>query len=103
MNLLSYMDIYLHLFKTRIQIPINMKIKLGKVLKIFAFYKGSALILNAINNQKRNEFKFSDIIFSSILFLAHLSYAQDELLWSLFVHRPSIRPSVRPSVRASLR
>ena len=26
------------------------------------------------------------------LFLAHLSYAQDELLWSLFVCRPSVRP-----------
>ena len=28
--------------------------------------------------------------------LAHLSYAQDELLWSLFVRRPSVRPCVRP-------
>ena len=28
------------------------------------------------------------------LFLAHLSSAQDELLWSLFVRRPSVRPSV---------
>ena len=26
--------------------------------------------------------------------LAHLSSAQDELLWSLFVRRPSVRPSV---------
>ena len=31
-------------------------------------------------------------------FLAHLSSAQDELLWSLFVRRPSVRPSMRPSV-----
>ena len=31
-------------------------------------------------------------------FLAHLSYAQDELLWSLFVRRPSVRACVRPSV-----
>ena len=30
------------------------------------------------------------------LFLAHLSSAQDELLWSLFVCRPSVHPSVRP-------
>ena len=29
-------------------------------------------------------------------FLAHLSYAQDELLWSLFVRRPSVCPFVRP-------
>ena len=29
-------------------------------------------------------------------FLAHLSSAQDELLWSLFVRRPSVRPCVRP-------
>ena len=31
-------------------------------------------------------------------FLAHLSYAQDELLWSLFVRRPSVRAcaSIRP-------
>ena len=27
-------------------------------------------------------------------FLAHLSSAQDELLWSLFVRRPSVHPSV---------
>ena len=33
------------------------------------------------------------------IFLAHLSSAQDELLWSLFVRRPSVRPCVRPSVR----
>ena len=26
------------------------------------------------------------------VFLAHLSSAQDELLWSLFVRRPSVRP-----------
>ena len=31
--------------------------------------------------------------------LAHLSSAQDELLWSLFVRCPSVRPSVRASVR----
>ena len=31
---------------------------------------------------------------SPTLFLAHLSSAQDELLWSLFVRRPSVRPSV---------
>ena len=31
---------------------------------------------------------------SSILLLAHLSYAQDELLWSIFVCRPSVLPSV---------
>ena len=31
-----------------------------------------------------------------LIFLAHLSSAQDELLWSLFVRRPSVRPSVRP-------
>ena len=31
--------------------------------------------------------------------LAHLNYAQDELLWSLFVRRPSVRPCVRPCVR----
>ena len=31
-------------------------------------------------------------------FLAHLSSAQDELLRSLFVRRPSVRASVRPSV-----
>ena len=30
-----------------------------------------------------------------ILFLAHLSSAQDELLWSLFVRRPSVCVSVR--------
>ena len=36
-------------------------------------------------------------------FLAHLSSAQDELLWSLFVRRPSVRPSVRASVRPSVR
>ena len=36
-------------------------------------------------------------------FLAHLSSAQDELLWSLFVRRPSVRPSVRPCVRPSVR
>ena len=35
-------------------------------------------------------------------FLAHLSSAQDELLWSLFVRRPSVRASVRPSVRPSV-
>ena len=29
-------------------------------------------------------------------FLAHLSSAQDELLWSLFVRRPSVLPCVRP-------
>ena len=28
----------------------------------------------------------------SQLFLAHLSYAQDELLWSLFIRRPCVRP-----------
>ena len=33
------------------------------------------------------------------LLLAHLSSAQDELLWSLFVRRPSVRASVRPCVR----
>ena len=32
------------------------------------------------------------LFFSFILFLAHLSYAQDELLWSLFVLLPSLRP-----------
>ena len=37
--------------------------------------------------------------FSSVLkclcgFLAHMSSAQDELLWSLFVRRPSVCPSV---------
>ena len=31
-------------------------------------------------------------------FLAHLSYAQDELLWSLFVLHPCVRPCMRPSV-----
>ena len=36
-------------------------------------------------------------------FLAHLSSAQDELLWSLFVRRPSVRPCVRPSVRPCVR
>ena len=30
-----------------------------------------------------------------VFFLAHLSSAQDELLWSLFVRRPSVRASVR--------
>ena len=30
----------------------------------------------------------------AVIFLAHLSSAQDELLWSLFVRRPSVRPSV---------
>ena len=35
-------------------------------------------------------------------FLAHLSSAQDELLWSLFVRHPSVRPCVRPSVRPSV-
>ena len=42
-----------------------------------------------------------DTIFCGIflfLILAHLSYAQDELLWSLFVRRPSVCPSIRPSV-----
>ena len=38
-----------------------------------------------------------------LLFLAHLSYAQDELLWSLFVRRPSVRPCVRPSARPCVR
>ena len=38
-----------------------------------------------------------------MVFLAHLSSAQDELLWSLFVRRPSVRPSVRPCVRPSVR
>ena len=27
---------------------------------------------------------------ANLLFLAHLSYAQDELLWSLFVCHPSV-------------
>ena len=35
-------------------------------------------------------------------FLAHLSYAQDELLWSLFVRRPFVCPFVRPSVCPSV-
>ena len=26
------------------------------------------------------------------MFLAHLSYAQDELLWSLFIRRLTVRP-----------
>ena len=30
----------------------------------------------------------------SFYLLAHLSYAQDELLWSLLVHRLSVRASV---------
>ena len=39
----------------------------------------------------------------SIPFLAHLSSAQDELLWSLLsVVRPCVRASVRPSVRPSV-
>ena len=29
-----------------------------------------------------------------LFFLAHLSYAQDELWWSLFVRHPSVRLSV---------
>ena len=32
--------------------------------------------------------------------LAHLSSAQDELLWSLSVRRPSVRPSVRGCVHS---
>ena len=32
--------------------------------------------------------------YCSLEFLAHLSSAQDELLWSLFVRRPSVRASV---------
>ena len=43
-------------------------------------------IINNFNNCKK----------LNTLFLAHLSSAQDELLWSLFVRRPSVRPSVRP-------
>ena len=40
-----------------------------------------------------------DIIIRSFFpFLAHLSSAQDELLWSLFVRRPSVRQSVRLSI-----
>ena len=35
---------------------------------------------------------------SFVTFLAVLSSAQDELLWSLFVHRPSVRASMHPSV-----
>ena len=46
---------------------------------------------------KQRETKWNDETF--IFFLAHLSSAQDELLWSLFVRCPSIRPSVRPCVR----
>ena len=38
---------------------------------------------------------FFFVVFFLFLFLAHLSSAQDELLWSLFVRRPSIRASVR--------
>ena len=30
----------------------------------------------------------------SQLFLAHLSYAQDELLWSLFICGPCVRPLI---------
>ena len=33
-------------------------------------------------------------------FLAHLSSAQDELLWSLFIRRPCVRPCVRPSCQS---
>ena len=33
-----------------------------------------------------------------LLLLAHLSYAQDELLWSFFVRHPSIHASAPPSV-----
>ena len=33
---------------------------------------------------------------SEDVFLAHLSFAQDELLCSLLVRRPSVRPCVRP-------
>ena len=33
------------------------------------------------------------------MFLAHLSSAQDELLWSLLVCRPCVPPSVSASVR----
>ena len=36
--------------------------------------------------------------FDTVEFLAHLSSAQNELLWSLSVRRPSVRPSIRPSV-----
>ena len=41
----------------------------------------------------------AQISFFFLLFLAHLSSAQDELLWSLFVRRLSVRASVRPCVR----
>ena len=34
-------------------------------------------------------------VFFLLLLLAHLSYAQDELLWSFFVRRPCVHPSVR--------
>ena len=37
-------------------------------------------------------------VFFLLLLLAHLSYAQDELLWSFFVRCPSVRLPVRPSV-----
>ena len=49
--------------------------------------------------------KIADPYFVSCLacLLAHLSSAQDELLWSLFVRRPSVCSSVRASVRPSVR
>ena len=39
---------------------------------------------------KRVSFNYS-IYLKPWIFLAHLSSAQDELLWSLFVRRPSVR------------
>ena len=39
------------------------------------------------------------IMMSIFFLLAHLSSAQDELLWSLFVRSPSVPASVRASVR----
>ena len=53
-----------------------------------------------VNEMTLNELvKLTTVWTTGPCFLARLSYAQDELLWSFFVRRPSILPSVRPSVR----
>ena len=50
----------------------------------------------------RQDLQCLSFVFVLFLFLAHLSYAQDELLRSLFVRRPSVRPPVGPSMHPSV-
>ena len=62
------------------------------------FYPGTSqlgLVLIFTQPVKLDIWKLSTLHHSwDWCFLAHLSYAQDELLWSLFVRRPSVRLSV---------